>query len=78
MPEANRARSDVRRLLRRAFGLEVGFDSAKMTGRSLMRDISRTTFSVNVPGTAPTPMMTVGRNDCTAPMKSLTGACACA
>src|SRR5512134_1959359 len=64
LPDANNARPSLHRYACGAVhsAFDVGFDSAKMIGRSLNDDIARTTSSVNVAGVAATPMIAVGRS----------------
>ena len=50
---------------------DVGFDNAKITGRSFNSAISRSASSVNVPGMPVAPTSTCGRNARIAPMKSI-------
>jgi hypothetical protein len=58
LPVATIARPSDQRIASSAVHshFDVGFDSGKISGRSLQLAIRRMTFSVNVPGVAETPM----------------------
>ena len=62
-------------LLRRALACSVGFESASITDRLLIRDMASTTFWLNAPPIVLTPMMVVGLMSSIAATKSRVGAC---
>jgi hypothetical protein len=78
LPLANSARPSVQRYASSEVhsALLVGFESAKMIGRSLAFAMARRTFSVNALGWAATPISAVGRSVSTAACSVAIGACA--